>query len=155
MGVSGSGKTTIGQALAERLGWPFYDGDDFHPPANIDKMARGIPLDDADRLPWLRAIHNFIVVCLRRNQSVIMACSALKQSYRERLSKNRPDIIFVYLRGDDELILRRMRARQDHFMKEELLKSQFEALEVPEAAIVVDIEAGVNRIVDRLLEKLG
>ena len=155
MGVSGSGKTTVGLALAERLGWPFHDGDDFHPPANIDKMARGIPLNDADRWPWLEAIHAFILKCLRHNQPVIIACSALKQRYRDRLSDNHPNIIFVYLRGDYDLILTRMRARQGHFMKEEMLQSQFEALEVPEAAQVVDIDAGLTRIIDHLLEKLG
>jgi gluconokinase len=145
MGVSGSGKTTIGQRLAHELGWPFYDGDDFHPQANIDKMRQGAPLTDDDRASWLGALRQLIDDMLAANQSAIIACSALKQAYRDRLAGPHQDVVFVYLKGSYALIRQRLLERQGHFMRAGLLASQFETLEEPERALTVDIaqEPGV------------
>src|SRR5688572_26752505 len=121
MGVSGSGKSTIGRTLAEELGWPFYDGDDFHPPANIEKMANGIALNDTDRFSWLAALAELIRQLEKERRSGIIACSALKQAYRERLQQDLTDVRFVYLKGSYELILQRLQSRQGHFMRPELL----------------------------------
>jgi len=154
MGVSGSGKTTIGRLLAERLGWSFYDGDDLHPPANVEKMRHGIPLTDADRAPWLEAVRAVIEQVVRQGRSAVLACSALKQSYRDRLAAGIPDLRFVYLRGDRALLHERLAARCGHFMPAGLLQSQYEALEEPHDAIAVDVagppEAIVTAIVPRL-----
>lgn len=139
MGVSGSGKSTVGQNLAAELGWPFYDGDDFHPPANVEKMANGIALTDADRADWLAALAHLIRDLSQDGRSGVLACSALKQAYRETLRQNMPDVQFVYLKGDYDLILKRLQARQGHYMRPELLKSQFETLEEPGQALVVDL----------------
>jgi carbohydrate kinase (thermoresistant glucokinase family) len=157
MGVSGSGKTTVGTALAERLGWPFVDGDDFHPPANVDKMSRGEPLTDADRTPWLRAIRSFIDERIERDESAIIACSALKQAYRAVLRDGAEDAVrFVYLRGDFDLIHERMRRRTNHFFDADLLASQFDALEPPDSddAIIVDINQPPDAIADAIVEEL-
>jgi len=131
MGVSGSGKTTIGRLLAQDLGWPFYDGDDFHPQANIDKMRQGIPLTDDDRDAWLTALRQQIETFIDNRQSAVLACSALKQAYRERLRGDRPEVRFIYLKGDYALIRQRLQGRQGHFMKADLLSSQFATLEEP------------------------
>ena len=139
MGVSGSGKTVVGQRLADALGWPFYDADDFHPEASVKKMERGEALTDADRRPWLHALRDLIARSFRERTSVVLACSALKVSYREILREGGQDVLFVYLSGTLELITRRLAARQDHFFDASLLESQFAALEEPEDAIVVDI----------------
>ncbi len=139
MGVSGCGKTTIGQQLADRLGWPFFDGDAFHPPANIDKMSRGIPLDDEDRAGWLAAIADRMRELLAVGQSGVFACSALKQKYRDQLHVS-DQVKFVYLRGDYDLIWSRMQQRPGHYMKPNMLASQFEALEEPHDALTLDIE---------------
>lgn len=152
MGVSGSGKTTIGERLAERLGWPFYDGDDFHPPANRDKMARGIALTDADRAPWLAALRDRIDELSRAGRPAVIACSALKRAYREMLSVDRADVRLVYLKGDYDLIRRRMETRAGHFMNVDLLMSQFDTLEEPANALVVDASQPSENIVD-LIEK--
>lgn len=143
MGVSGSGKTTVGIRLAELLGWTFVDGDDFHPPENVEKMSRGEPLTDEDRWPWLHAIHAFIQERLEAEEPAIIACSALKQSYRDLLREGvEDDVHFVHLRGDFDLIEQRMRARTDHFFDAEMLASQFDALEAPDPdeALTVDID---------------
>lgn len=155
MGVSGSGKTTIGELLAEETGWPFYEGDAFHPPANVAKMSQGIPLDDDDRLPWLERLGGLICDHVERGQNAIVACSALKESYRQRLAQGSNEVCFVYLQGDYDLIEERMEARQNHFMKADLLESQFETLEEPEKALVVDISEPPEAIVGYIREQLG
>lgn len=140
MGVSGSGKTTVGRALAQRLGWPFYDGDDLHPAANVAKMAAGIPLDDADRAGWLAALATIIAGGVARGEGGVVACSALKARYRAVLcAPTAGQVEFVYLRGSYEVILARMQRRTGHFMPPRLLRSQFDALEEPIGVITVDV----------------
>ena len=139
MGVTGCGKTTIGKQLAQELKWPFYDGDDFHPMANVEKMRAGIPLTDEDRDPWLAALQDLILEKLRANQPAILACSALKQKYRDRLHVDREKIRIVYLQGDYATIAERLAARTNHYMNPNLLASQFAALEEPNDALVVNI----------------
>ncbi len=151
MGVSGCGKTTVGQRLAETLGWDFYDADAFHPPANIAKMAAGIPLNDEDRAPWLAALHDLIVDCLKNGRPGVLACSALKERYRRTLLENTQHVQIVYLKGDFELIRARMMARPGHYMKPAMLQSQFDALEEPTDALTVDISRPVDEIVDAIL----
>jgi gluconokinase len=132
MGVSGSGKTTIGRMLAQDLGWPSYDGDDFHSPKNVAKMAAGAPLNDEDRAPWLETLAAFIRDKTQAGENGVLACSVLKKSYRDVLRKyDRKHIRFVYLKGSYEVILERMKRRGEHFMKPEMLKSQFATLEEP------------------------
>jgi gluconokinase len=155
MGVSGSGKTTIGARLAQALGWPFYDGDQFHPPANIAKMQRGIPLTDADRWPWLHALRTHIETCIHQRVSAVLACSALKQAYREYLMIDEAEVKLVYLKGDYDLIRERLAQRQGHFMPPELLASQFAALEEPEQGVVVDIVHPPDTVVELIREQLG
>ena len=153
MGVSGSGKTTVGKALASELGWDFYDADDFHPPENISKMENRIPLTDSDRAPWLAALHRLIESCLTRNRPGVLACSALKERYRQRLIEGNDEVQLVYLRGSYELIWSRMSVRKDHYMKPEMLKSQFEALEEPAGALTVDVSLPVYEIVQEILRQ--
>ncbi len=155
MGVAGAGKTTIGRLLAKELGWRFYDGDAFHPPANVDKMRRGIPLTDADRWPWLEALRQHIEACRRRGESAIVACSALKQAYRQVLMQDVSGVVLVYLRGDPVLIASRMAKRQGHFMPQELLASQFATLEEPRQALVVDVAHSPPAIVCTIRNALG
>lgn len=150
MGVAGSGKTRIGTMLAGQLGWPFLDADDFHPPANIAKMAAGIPLDDADRIPWLEAIH----AKLTKIENAVLACSALKERYRQRFGAGL-DVRFVYLRATRELIAARLRERRGHFFAPELIESQFEALEEPGDALVVDAAQAAATIVKELVRTLS
>jgi len=154
MGVSGSGKTTIGSLLAQDLGWPFYDGDDFHPQANIDKMRQGVPLIDADRDSWLTALRHHIDILLDNRQSAVLACSALKQAYRDRLGGDRPAVRFIYLKGDYALIRQRLQKRQGHFMPADLLKSQFATLEVPEDVLAIDISRTPEVIVNSIKRAL-
>lgn len=154
MGVSGCGKTSVGELLSQELGWPFYDGDDFHPPANVAKMAAGTPLDDADRQPWLQALHDLIHQHLEEGKSILLACSALKEAYRETLAACNPGTLFVYLKGDFDLIFGRMQARAGHYMKAEMLRSQFEALEEPEEALVVNIDQGAEQITAIIIREL-
>ncbi len=153
MGVSGCGKTTVGQQLADRLGWPFFDGDAFHPPANIDKMSRGIPLNDDDRADWLAAIAERMRALIAANQSGVFACSALKEKYRAQLRVS-DQVRFVYLRGDYDLIWSRMQRRSDHYMKPGMLASQFEALEEPHDALTLDITRAPHDLIEAIIEDL-
>ncbi len=155
MGVAGSGKTTVGQELAASLGWNFGDADDFHPPANVAKMSAGIPLNDDDRAPWLKAIRAHIEALLSAGRSGVVTCSALKQRYRAVLTDGLPEVRLVHLTGDFDLILSRMNARRDHFMKPEMLRSQFEALEPPAHALTVDIARPPEIVAAEIREKLG
>ncbi|GAB4524841.1 MAG: gluconokinase [Anaerolineales bacterium] len=139
MGVSGCGKSTVGRLLAERLGWPFFDADDFHPPENIARMTAGQPLSDADRAPWLDALHTLLADHLRHGQPLVLACSALKEAYRQRLAAGGLNVRFVHLQGGFDLIYRRMQARQAHYMRPEMLHSQFADLEAPTEALTLDI----------------
>lgn len=157
MGVSGCGKTTVGQALAAQLGCTFYDGDDFHPPENVAKMANGIPLEDTDRAPWLARLHDLLQDHIVRGEGIVLACSALKRRYREQLRTGNEGVQFVYLQGDFEVIWERMRTRPRHYMKPSMLKSQFEALEPPDLheAIPIPITASLDTILATLLTTLG
>jgi gluconokinase len=150
MGVSGCGKTSVGQALATKLGWTFFDGDDYHPSANIQKMAQGIPLEDADRLPWLAILHDLLSDSLNSGGHPILACSALKERYRQILLAGNRGVAVVHLKGSFDLISSRMQARQEHYMKPAMLKSQFEALEEPDDAITIDISLPVERIAEEI-----
>ena len=152
MGVSGSGKTTIGKALATKLGWVFYDADDFHTSDNIAKMRSGIPLDDADRAPWLVSLHSLISTCLKENKPGVLACSALKEQYRQRLLDGNQGLMIVYLKGDYDFIWSRMNIRPGHYMKPEMLKSQFDVLDEPSYGLAVDISQSVDEIVKNILE---
>jgi len=152
MGVSGCGKTTIGKALATKLGWDFYDADDFHTSENIAKMSSGISLDDYDRAPWLVSLHALISTCLNENKPGVLACSALKERYRQMLLSGNQGLLIVYLKGDYDLIWARMIARSGHYMKPEMLKSQFDALDEPTNGFVVDVSLSVDEIVKFILE---
>ena len=157
MGVSGSGKTTIAVLLAQRLGWVFEDADRLHPSANVEKMHVGIPLNDADRAPWLCAVADEIGSWLDSGRSGVMACSALKRAYRDVIRAGRANVRFVYLKGDPDLIALRMKTRRHHFMPPSLLESQLETLEEPEPdeePIVVGIEGAPGEIVDQALVRL-
>ena len=152
-GVSGSGKTTIGQALSQEFGCAFYDADDFHPPENITKMSQGIPLNESDRLPWLNAIKLVINQHQEENKNAVITCSALKQSYRDLLEENTTDIIWIYLKGNHETILNRLQQRSKHFMKENMLISQFKTLEEPENAVIIDVNLSVKEILQEIIEQ--
>jgi gluconokinase len=157
MGVSGSGKSTIAQRLAAAEGWPVLEGDAFHPPANVAKMASGTPLTDEDRWPWLRAIAAAIDADRARGESAVVACSALRRAYRDILIGERPDVRLVYLKGSQALISERMQARKGHFMPPALLDSQFQTLEEPgpdENPITVEIGGAPDEIVRAILERL-
>jgi gluconokinase len=154
MGVAGSGKTTVGEALARRLAWPFYDADDFHPAYNREKMRRGIPLDDNDRRPWLQALRAAIVRCVDAQQDTIFTCSALKQSYREFLTTDTEGVKFAYLAGSEQLIGERLRLRRGHFFEPKLLHSQFEELEAPAGVLTIDISPPPAAIVDSIIAAL-
>jgi gluconokinase len=158
MGVSGSGKSTIAQKLAQRLGWTYEDGDRFHPASNVAKMSAGHPLTDEDRWPWLQAIANEIDRACKSGEHAVIACSALKRSYRDVLVHGRSDIRIVYLRGTQELIAGRLAQRKGHFMPPGLLASQFKTLEPPgkdENPVTVSIEASVEEIVDDTVSRMG
>jgi gluconokinase len=155
MGVAGSGKTTVGETLARRLGWQFYDADDFHPARNREKMRRGIPLDDNDRRPWLDAIHASIVQSLASTQSAIYACSALRQSYRDLLAADGEEVRFVYLKGPAGLIAERLANRQGHFFDPALLQTQFDALEEPRGVLEADISLPPEAIADFVIAALS
>ncbi len=154
MGVSGSGKTTIGQLLSDKTGWPFYDADSFHPQQNIDKMKAGIPLTDEDRRPWLDSMNAFAKEKLH-SSTLIFTCSALKEIYRQRLVKGIDNKCrWVYLKGDFDTIAKRMQQREQHYMPPALLQSQFDALEEPEDAWVEDISLSPEIIVSQINLKL-
>ncbi len=157
MGVSGSGKSSVGQALAARLDCPFYDGDDFHPLENVAKMASGISLEDADRAPWLARLADLIGEQEKRGETAVLACSALKKRYRDQLRAGHKAVVFVYLRGDYALIWQRMQQRAAHYMKAEMLNSQFATLEEPDTTevdvLTVSASQSVGAIVTQILSK--
>ena len=158
MGVSGSGKSTIGALLAEALGWPFADADGFHPAANVAKMAAGQPLTDEDRWPWLDAIAAHIGASRTAEQPVVVACSALRRAYRERLRAGHGDLIFLHLSGAPEIVATRQAARQGHFMPPSLMASQFATLEDPAGeanAVIVSVSASPHEVVAAALEQLA
>ena len=154
MGVSGAGKTTIGQLLSTELICSFIDGDDFHPPMNIKKMSSGEALTDEDRWPWLEILTDNIQEYVQQEQSMVLACSALKKSYREILCVDRELVQFIYLKGNYATIVRRMRSRENHFMTKSLLQSQFATLEEPRGAMVVDISPPPLEILKSIRELL-
>ncbi len=155
MGVSGTGKTTVGKLLSDKTNIPFFDADDFHPKANISKMRAGLPLNDADREPWLTALAQHIKNWSQRPPGAILACSSLKASYRKTLSSfESVAISWIFLTGSFELLSKRMKARADHFMPPALLKSQLETLEAPDQALKLDISASPVEIVDQIISKL-
>nr|WP_245312585.1 gluconokinase [Bradyrhizobium macuxiense] len=158
MGVSGSGKSTIADHLAIRIGWRYEDGDTFHPPSNVAKMSAGQPLTDEDRWPWLRAIADEIDRTCKVSQRAVIACSALKRTYRDILVHGRDDVRIVFLEGTRDLIAARLAARKGHFMPTGLLASQFKTLEPPtadERPIVVAIDRTVDTIVEDIVSQLN
>lgn len=154
MGVTGCGKTTVGTLLAENLGWAFHDADDFHPAANVAKMKSGVALTDADRWPWLERLNALLLEAERQGKSLVLACSALKQVYRDRLARNCAAIRFVFLDGDMELMRARLDARKGHYMNPKLLASQFAILERPEDALRLDAAESAAELVRSIRERL-
>ncbi|PYL42426.1 MAG: gluconate kinase [Verrucomicrobia bacterium] len=155
-GVSGAGKTTVGKLLAQELGWRFYEADDFHSQVNIDKMCRGVPLTDEDRWPWLDSLRELIKKCVEANKNAVLACSALKRAYRERLRISE-EVKFVFLRGDYALIAKQLRHRHGHFMNPALLRSQFADLEEPkpdENALTIVLGRTPQELVEEIKTKL-
>ncbi len=155
MGVSGSGKTTVGRLLASELGWDFLDADDYHPRTNVEKMSRGEPLTDEDRRPWLETLQKLILKARAEGKDAVLGCSALKRSYREELVVHADTVKLVYLRGSYDLIRRRMQGRSHHFMKADMLKSQFKALEEPAGGIAVDVDDTPENIVKNIRAALS
>jgi gluconokinase len=155
MGVSGSGKTAAGSRVAKRLGWLFLDADDFHPPANVEKMKRGIPLDDNDRAPWLDRLHSELRRQMDEGHSVILGCSALKDSYRDKLKDHLPEVRFVFLDVDRNTLLERLQKRQAHFFPKELLDSQLATLQRPHDAFIVDANRSIDEVVDSIVEAVS
>jgi gluconokinase len=154
MGVSGSGKSTVGAQLALQLGWGFADADDYHAAASVEKMRNGVPLADADRAPWLKALRSLILGWIEAGKSVVLACSALKQTYRDQL-RGREDVRFVYLKVRRDVLSQRLLERHDHYMKESMLDSQLKALEEPIDAIVVDANGTPENIVRSIRANLN
>lgn len=154
MGVSGSGKTTVGQLLAKSLAWEFCDADALHPAANIEKMSRGIPLDDVDRKPWLGRLQQAIAQWLQEGKNMVLACSALKAAYRQILLQDKERMRLIYLKGDFEIIQERLRSRPDHYMPPELLQSQLDTLEEPSEAITIDVSQQPEVVVREIKTKL-
>ncbi|WP_145931342.1 gluconokinase [Yersinia bercovieri] len=158
MGVSGSGKTTVGEAVARQIDAKFIDGDDLHPRANIQKMGSGHPLNDEDRMPWLERLSDAAYSLNHKNETGIIVCSALKRRYRDRLREGNQGMVFLYLKGSFDVIMERLKARSGHFMPTDLLKSQFEALEEPGTeepdVVCVDIDADIDEVVRRCVSAL-
>ncbi len=154
MGVTGSGKTTIGRLLSSQLGWPFYDADDFHSPSNIRKMASGVALTDEDRASWLHELHGLISDRTERGENGVLACSALKQAYRRTLCADL-GVTVVYLKASRDLIRSRLQSRTDHYMPQVLIESQFRDLEEPTEGVVVDAAAPAEQTVAAICSKLG
>jgi len=154
MGVAGAGKTTVGSALARALGWPFVDGDDVHPPANLEKMRRGEPLDDDDRTPWLEALGRLMAGMDGKGENAVFACSALREGYRAKLTESSPRTLWVYLRAEPAAIRARLAARRDHFAAESLIDSQFATLEEPRYGLALDAAQPVEAIVAQVLTEL-
>jgi len=154
MGVSGSGKSTVGEALARHLGWSFHDADAYHPHANVEKMRAGIALDDDDRWPWLDRLNSLLRHSVAKRRPVVLACSALRERYRQRLASRVAGVLFVHLSGSYELIAERLRARSHAYMPPSLLRSQFETLEAPGEALVVDVAEPVERIVETIARRV-
>ena len=150
MGVSGSGKSTLGKALAQELGWEFFDADDFHSPENIAKMSAGIPLTDLDRAPWLETLNHLLISTSMEDRHPVLACSALKENYRTRLLAGVEGMAVIHLKGSYEEVRSRLMAREGHYMKEQLLQSQFDALEEPESAIVLDVSMPLGKMLDTI-----
>ena len=153
MGVSGSGKTTLGIALAEELGWDFFDADDFHSEENISRMRAGIPLTDSDRAPWLDALNQQLKSILTANRHPVLACSALKEKYRNHLLKGIHGLVIVYLKGSYEMLWSRVQTREGHYMKANMLQSQFDALEEPEDAVMLYIDMPLDRMLDTIFTR--
>lgn len=153
MGVAGAGKTTVGKLLASQLGWEFADADDYHSAANVEKMRHGIPLTDADRAPWLEALRALISDWLTARKNAVLACSALKQSYRDSLRVS-PEVCIVYLRVSTQVLHQRLRDRHGHFMTEAMLQSQLAALEEPEGAVIIDADSPPAKIVAEIMSRL-
>jgi gluconokinase len=157
MGVSGAGKTTIGQLLASALGWNFVDADDYHPADNVEKIRNGTPLTDADRAPWLETLRTLIANWIAAGKNTVLACSALKQSYRQALQVGpevEVEIKIVYLKSTPEILRQRLRARRGHFMTERMLASQLAALEAPEDAVTVDADRPPAEVVTEIRARL-
>ncbi len=154
MGVVGAGKTTVGTLLARRLDWEFADADDYHPPSNVERLRQGIPLTDEDRRPWLEQLRAEILMWTAEDRNVVLACSALKQSYRQTLEVG-SEVRLVYLKGNADLIASRLRSRKGHFADGQILASQLADLEEPETALTVGIESPPEEIAARIQEKLG
>jgi gluconokinase len=154
MGVSGAGKTTVGQLLASQLGWDFADADDYHPAANVENMRTGIPLTDADRAPWLKTLRALIAGWIAAGKNAVLACSALKHAYRETLQVA-PEVQIVYLKGNPQLLHQRLHSRHGHFMTEQMLQSQLATLEEPEHALVVNVDRSPAEIVTEIRARLG
>ena len=155
-GVSGAGKTSVGELLARELGWRFYEADDFHSPANIEKMRRGVPLTDDDRWPWLENLRELIKRCIAANENAVLACSALKRVYRNHLRVS-AEVKLVFLRGDYELVAKQLRHRRGHFMNPELLRSQFADLEEPqteEGVLTIELGRTPRELVEEIKSKL-
>jgi gluconokinase len=154
MGVAASGKTAVGKQVAQKFNWIFLDADDFHPPANIEKMKHGIPLNDQDRAPWLQRLHDELQRQLAKGHSVVLGCSALKESYRNVLRDEKSPPTFVYLDVDPETIRDRLQHRTSHFFPKELMESQFAALEKPKDAIIIDARKPLDAVVDQTVHAL-
>ena len=156
MGVSGSGKSTIGQIVARDLGWTFVDADDFHPAVNVEKMRQGIPLDDSDRIPWLDAVRQRLMQAVGHGENIVLACSALKHTYQHYLAQYAPESVqYVWLVGSEDLIQGRLAKRKGHFMNPKLLHSQFETLEPPDGALQVDIGPPPEAVAAEIRRKLA
>ena len=155
MGVSGSGKSTVGKLLSDRLNCQFFEGDDFHSDSNIEKMSSGKALNDADRLPWLLKLQNLIAERTKENKSGVLACSALKEKYRQIITgQNSHNVRWIYLCGDYQTIGDRIKQRQDHFFDLKLLCSQFEILEEPKNVLTIDIDMEIEAIVNKIMQQL-